>query len=130
MSALSDYMENKILEHMFRNQAHTPPATIYLALCTTATNDAGGGTEVTGNGYARTAIPLASAAAAGLLSNSGVITFPAASGGAWGLCSHVKICDASTAGNVMMHGALTVSKQIDDGDVFEMLTGELDMSMA
>lgn len=37
MANLSDYMENKIIDHMLRNQAYTPPATVYVALFTAVT---------------------------------------------------------------------------------------------
>ena len=55
MSAATDFLEDKILNHVFRNVAYTAPATVYVGLFTTATTDAGGGTEVTGGGYARQA---------------------------------------------------------------------------
>jgi len=50
MASISDYYENKIIDHMLRGQAFTPPSTIYLALYTVAPTDAGGGTEVSGGG--------------------------------------------------------------------------------
>ena len=45
MSAFSDYVENKLIDWMLRGQAFTPPATVYVALFTSAPADAGGGTE-------------------------------------------------------------------------------------
>lgn len=62
MTAATDSLENRTLDHRFRGQPDTPAATLYLALFTSATTDAGGGTEVTGNGYARVAIPCTLAA--------------------------------------------------------------------
>lgn len=56
MSSFSDYLENKVLDHVYRNVAYTAPTGTYLALYTVAPTDAGGGTEVTGGGYARQAI--------------------------------------------------------------------------
>ena len=46
MSAMSDYLENALINHIFRNTDFTRPANIYVALFTAAPNDAGGGTEV------------------------------------------------------------------------------------
>ena len=52
MSQMSDYLENKMVDLIFRGQAYTAPV-IYVALYTAAPSDAGGGTEVSGNAYAR-----------------------------------------------------------------------------
>lgn len=117
MSEFSDYLENALINHVFRNTALTSPTTVYAALFTTATNDAGGGTEVTGNAYARTAITF-NAPSAGVSDNA-VCTFPAASGGNWGTVTHFAIMDASTAGNMLMHSPLDTSRVVNDGDTFE-----------
>lgn len=53
MAAMSDYLENKIVDWLFRGQTYTPPTGLYVALYTAAPSDAGGGTEVSGNNYAR-----------------------------------------------------------------------------
>ena len=53
MAEFSDYLEDKIIDHILRAQAFTPPATIYVGLFTAAPSDAGGGTEVSGGAYAR-----------------------------------------------------------------------------
>ena len=52
MSAMSDYLENKLIDHVFRGQSYTLPV-LYVGLLTSAPSDAGGGTEVSGNAYAR-----------------------------------------------------------------------------
>lgn len=52
MSQLSNYLENKLIDHVLRNTAYTPPATVYLALYTTDPTDADSGTEVSGGGTA------------------------------------------------------------------------------
>jgi len=52
MAGKSDYLENKVLDHVLRNTSYTPPATVYLGLFTANPTDAGGGTEVSGNAYA------------------------------------------------------------------------------
>lgn len=66
MSAFSDLAENKIIDWLFRGQAlgingataaaGTGPATLYVALLTSASTDAAAGTEVAGNAYARVAV--------------------------------------------------------------------------
>lgn len=127
MAEFSDFLENKIIDHMLRNQAYTPPATVYLALFTTATNDAGGGTEVSGGSYARQAITLA-AASGGASSNSADITFPTATAD-WGTVTHVAIMDALTGGNMLMHSPLDASKTVSNGDTFKVNANDLDITV-
>lgn len=127
MAAISDYLEAALLNHVFRNTAMTSPTTTYLALYTAAPSDAGGGTEVSGNGYAREAITFG-APSSGVVSNSGEISFTA-SGGNWGTITHVGIFDASSAGNLLYHGALDTSRTVNDTDTLTFAVGELDCSL-
>ena len=130
MSAMSDYLENKLVDLTLRGRAFTAPATLYGSLHTTATTDAGGGTEVSGGAYARVAVTAslanfagtqsagsttASSGTGGATSNNGTITFPSPTAN-WGTVSHFGIWDASTAGNLLFHGALTTAKTINNGD--------------
>jgi hypothetical protein len=131
MAAMSDYLENKIIDWMLRAQTFTPPATVYVGLHTAAPSDTGGGTEVSGNAYARVAVTsalanwagtqsagstTASSGTGGTTSNNGVITFPTPTPAGWGTVTHVGVYDASTAGNLLFYGTLTVSKVINAGD--------------
>lgn len=134
MSALSDYLENAILNHILRNTAMAAPgANVYLALSTAATTDAGSVTEPSGNGYARKACPTAStfgAPSGGVVSNTAEVAFAAAAGGNWGTITHVAVMDASSGGNMLWHGPLTASKVINDGDVFRFPAAALQISLA
>jgi len=127
MAEFSDFMENKIIDHMLRNQAYTPPTTVYVALFTTATDDAGGGTEVSGGAYARQAVTLA-AASGGASENSADITFPQATAD-WGTITHVALMDAETGGNMLMHTAIDASKTVNNGDTFKINAGDLDVTV-
>jgi hypothetical protein len=123
MSATSDYLEGKIIDHLFRTGTLAKPAALYFALFIAAPSDAGGGTEVSGGGYARVAVPPTDAnfAAASLsggvtvTSNSGAITYPAPNA-SWGTVTHFGVFDAASAGNLLFHAALTASKVIANGD--------------
>jgi len=128
MAEFADFMENKIIDHMLRNQAYTPPSTVYVALFTSATNDAGGGTEVSGGSYARQAVTL-SAASGGASENSADITFPTATAD-WGTITHVALMDALTGGNMLMHSPLDASKAVNNGDTFKINAGDLDVTVA
>jgi len=127
MAEFTDYLEDKIIDHMLRNQSYTPPATIYLALFTAAPSDAGGGTEVTGGSYARQAVTL-SAASGGASANSADITFPAATAD-WGTVTHVALMDALSGGNMLMHTPLDASKTVNNGDTFKINAGDLDVTV-
>lgn len=126
MAGKSDYLENKILDHVLRNTAYTSPTTVYMGLFTAAPSDAGGGTEVSGNNYARTAITF-SAASGGAITNSADVTFPTPSG-SWGACSHFGIFDASSAGNLLYWGALAQTETPLSGNVVKFLAGDIDVT--
>lgn len=130
MAVLSDYLENKLIDQIFRGQAYTFPSTLYVGLLTAAPDDTGGGTEISGGSYARVAVACslanwagtqsagstgASSGTGGTTSNNIPITFPAPTAD-WGVASHLAIYDASTSGNLLIHGALSVSKTINNGD--------------
>lgn len=126
MAALSDYLENALLDHVLRVAAFAQPAALYVALYTTATDDAAGGTEVTGGSYARQTVSF-SAAAGGATSNSAAVSFsnmPAVT------VTHVAIHDALTAGNRLFHGALTANVAVAAGNTFTFAIGDLDVSLA
>lgn len=135
MAAFSDFLENELLDHILRNEAYTPPTSVWIALHT-ADNGLEAGTitaEVTGGAYARIEVGGASGrsfalAAAGLTDNEQDITFVTATAN-WGTVTHMSIMDASTAGNVLFHGALTLSKTINNGDTFKFNLGDLDVSL-
>ena len=128
MSALSDWSENALLDWLMGGSAPTRPTNRYVALFTAAPNDAGGGTEVSGNGYARQAITCG-AASGGATSNDSAITFTA-SGGSWGTITHIGIFSATSAGNLLWHGALAASKAVGDGDSLTFAIGDIDFTLA
>jgi hypothetical protein len=131
MSAASDYLENKVLDHFLGTASTSAPATVYLALFTTDPTDAGSGTEVStsGTAYSRQSIAFSSASS-GSTSNSADVEFSQATGSGFGTVTHFGIFDASTAGNLLFHGSLTASKTIDAGDVFKIASGNLSITVA
>ena len=129
-ASMSDYLENKTIDYLFRGESFTPAATLYIGLTTTACSDAATGTEVTGGSYARVAITsnltnwsgtqsagstLASSGTAGRISNNAAVTFTTPTAG-WGTVGWVIIMDAATSGNMYVCQALTSSKTINSGD--------------
>lgn len=128
MSAMSDYLENKILDHVLGTTAYTAPSTVYIGLATASFADDNSGTELTGNNYSRVSASF-DAAASGTTDNSAAIEFAAATG-SWGSVSHFGIFDAASSGNLLIHGAFTSAKTIASGDVLKIATGDLDITAA
>lgn len=130
MSGMSNYLENKLIDQLFRAQVFSFPITLYFALLTAAPNDTGGGTEVSGGGYARVPVVASLANFAGTqgagsttastgttatTSNNGAVTFPAPSA-AWGVVGWMAVYDAGTTGNLLWYSPLAVAKTINSGD--------------
>jgi len=131
--AMSNYLEEKLINHVLRNTAFTTPGTsIYVGLIQfyeSATLEAGTLTqEASGGSYARQQHSAwDDPSGAGATENTGVITFPTATAN-WGWISGVIVSDAATAGNVLLHGALTTPRDVVSGDVFKFNDGDLDIS--
>lgn len=121
MSQFSDYLEDKLRQHVFRTGSYTKPTVLAVALYTAAPGEAGGGTEVSGGSYARVQRdPLdanwtAPDTTGGLTDNAAALTFPTPSAG-WGVVTHTAILDATSGGNFLFYGALTTPKTINNGD--------------
>ncbi|KJS43405.1 MAG: hypothetical protein VR71_10515 [Roseovarius sp. BRH_c41] len=114
MSTFSTYLEAAVLNHVFRNTAITSPASVHLALFTAAPTDAGGGTEVTGSGYARAAVTFGAPAAdpadgtRQAVLNSAEIVFATTHDPVQSVVA-VGYYDAATAGNLLTWSAITAA---------------------
>ena len=130
MSAASNYLENKILDHVLTATAYTQPSR-YLALFTAntglETNSPSAEISTSGTAYSRQAVTFA-AASSGSSSTNATVTFSAATAN-WGTITHVAVMDASTSGNVLFWGAVTTSKTIETGDTFQVTSGNLTISL-
>lgn len=127
----SDFLELKLLDHVFGGADYVRPATVYVALFTVAPTDAGGGTEVTGGSYARVTVTNNAtnwpAAAAGAKSNGAIFTFATATAN-WGTVLAFGIFDALAAGNLLIWGDLTTPKAINSGDTASFPIGDIDIT--
>jgi hypothetical protein len=127
MAELSNYLENKLLDHVLRNTSYNSPTTVYVGLFTTDPTDGNTGTEVSGGSYARQVLNVTTATG-GIVTSSADVTFPQATG-SWGTISHLGLLDALTSGNLLMHTPLTTSRAIETGDVLKISTGSLTASL-
>ena len=137
MSAASNYLENKVLDHVLTATGYTQPTTRYLALFTNTSGNAAANLEAgtltdevstSGTAYGRKAVTFA-AASSGSSSTNATVTFDAATAN-WGTITHVAVMDAATGGNVLFWGAVTTSKPIETGDTFQVSSGNLTVSLA
>jgi len=129
LAQASDYLENKLIDHLFRTGTFAKPPGLFIGLLTAAPSDAGGGTEVAGGSYARANNPPldtnwkatqggvsgASSGTGGLTANAVAITYPAPTAN-WGTVTHFGIFDAASGGNLLVWDALTAPRTILQGD--------------
>lgn len=122
---LSNYLENKLLDHFLSTTSYTMPSDVYLALYTVAPTDSTSGTEVTGGSYARQAITF-HAASSGATTNDSNVDFAGMPS-----CTVVAlaVCDASSSGNILVYGGLTANKTLDAGDILRVSSGDLSISI-
>lgn len=133
--SFTDYFENALLNRIFRGATYTFPTSLWIGLHTVAPTDSTGGTEVSGNGYARkevvantTNFTEATGVNSGTTSNATVITFDQATG-LWNTVVSVGIYDAQTGGNLLAYSTLSTPKLIDNGDTASFAIGDLDITL-
>lgn len=128
---LSNYAENKVLEHSVGKSTWTTPS-CYVALYTVAPTDSTSGTEVSTSGTAYSRQQLLStdwgSASNGSITTTSDVTFSTATA-SWGTVVAAAIVDASTSGNIIWYGTLTSNKTVDSGDTFKITAGNLTLSL-
>lgn len=128
MGSLSDYAENALLGHVF-GSAHSPSATVYLALCTADPTDAGTGGSMNevanSNNYARKALTF-SAASSRRVTQSGNVVMNEASG-SWGTVTHWAAVSSGThgAGNMLAYGSFASSFAVSSGKIATIVDGTI-----
>jgi hypothetical protein len=127
MAEFTNYLENKLLDHVLNNESFTSPTTVYVGLFTAAPTDTASGTEVSGNSYARQVLSV-STASDGVVTSDSDITFPQATGN-WGTIVALGVHDALSSGNLLMYTDLTTSKTIETGDILKVSTGSFTVSL-
>ena len=119
--SLTNYGEDKLLT-LFKDEGP-----YYLALFTAAPGETGGGTEVTGGGYARRQVTFGTPSS-GRMSNSAAIEFPTASA-SWGTAVAWGLFDASSGGNLVWYGSITTPKELLAGDIYRVNAKNLTLTM-
>ena len=138
MAGLTNYLEDKIVNHVFGGTAYTAPTTWYVALYTSAPTESSASTtsEVSGGGYARQSVAWTiQAGGTAQASNTSALTYPAATSD-WGTVTHAAVVDHVSAGNIMSYETLTKTdfttanpKTVNTGDIFQIDAGNLKVQL-
>lgn len=119
---VSIYLANKLLDHICRNVAYTPPATVYAKM---HTGDPGAAGTANASSVATRYACAFAAAAAGSISQSNT---PEHTLGATENIAGVSFWDHPTAGNFLWSSQATVSKSGASGDIIRINTDTLTLS--
>jgi hypothetical protein len=121
----TNYLEDRILNHVLRNTAYIQPTGLYMALHTADPGEVGTGNEVVGGSYAPQAVVFtAVVAGTGQAVSSGAVSFagmPAAT------VTHFTIRDAPT-GNPLFYGPLSAPQVVSAGATLAFNAGQVVIS--
>ena len=126
MAGLTNYLEDKIVNHVFGATTYTKPTNWYVGLLTATPSDSAAGTEVSGGSYARMVCAFTiTGSGVSQAANTSAITFPTATAD-WGVVGWIGIYDALSSGNLVAYQNLqksdfstSTTKTINDGDIFK-----------
>lgn len=119
----STYLDTVVLNQALRGIPWSAPSTVYVALYTVAPTASGGGTEVSGGGYARQPVTF-NAPVNQTCTSAGAVTFPIATAG-YGTVVAFAILDAPTSGNMLYFSPLSASRSILVNDQVSFPAGQL-----
>lgn len=136
MSAFSNYLENKINDHVLTNTAYSPAATLYLSLHTGDPGESGTSSEVSGGSYARVAItnnttyfPVCASTGTPTKLNGQPIAFPTSTA-SWGTITHWALYDASSGGtNMIAHGSFATPRNVASGKTMRVSAGGISITL-
>lgn len=133
MSNMTRYLQKKLLDHTLGTASFTLPTT-WLALFTTDPGEDGDQTgEVgAGIGYSRqplTASMAATTLATGRATNAAILSFGPATGD-WGPVGYFGVCDAVSAGTVLIYAPIATPMIIASGDAPPVSAGDLEIAFA
>jgi|LSQX01.1.fsa_nt_gb hypothetical protein len=133
--SFSNYLENKLLDHVFGGSVYTGPTNVFIGLSTTTPSDDGTGiTEPSAQaGYGRVQVANTSATwetaitqtGKGYKTNKIDIEFDEAED-TWGEVTHFFITDGT---NTLGFGRLVQAKSIYEGDIAKFPAGELSITL-
>lgn len=135
----SNYLESQMLKHILQNAStngaayDTSATDLYVSLHTGSPGEANdGANEISGSGYAREQVTfgdVTTAADVTSASSNVTVTFNQATSDYSADVTHIGIYDALTSGNLLFFTALSTAKTVTSGDVFQINSGSLSITL-
>lgn len=130
MSAFSNYMEEKVVEHFLRNNTVASPATVYLALFESDPGEDASGTETSYGSYGRQVTTWTALDGNGQTKNDSTVAFqPNGNQSASVTITHAAVFDSKTGGNMLIKGPLAATKTLAIGDVLSFQANALTLTL-
>jgi len=144
MAILSDYLEPKLLDHIFQKAGYIRQ-NLYLGISTVAFNESDTGTTAAakepgydsgtpsyfGDNYSRVRIDNKAGydQSSEKIKNTGGIDFAEAGGSGWGNIAYWAIFDGNTSSDdMLMHGSFSASVTVASGSQFRISSGSLEIN--
>ena len=124
---MTDYLENKLLDHVLKNTAYTSPTTVHIGLLTVTPTDSTAGTELTNTGYTRQTLSFGTASVGAVATNT-VLTWTNSSGSDWDTAVALGIYDAATGGNLLFYKTIS-GKLVKDTESLSIASGDLTVTL-
>ena len=108
--SMSNFLEDKILNHITGLESYTPTGNLYVGLLTSATTDELQGEEVVAGSYERIKATFTMSSEGTILNDIDVV-FPIATEN-WGIINDIAIFDDAVGGNLLFYTALATPAEI------------------
>lgn len=136
-SAITDYLANAILDHIFGGVNYARPANVYIAALTTPAVNSDTGTsiapkEATYTGYQRLLVSndnINFPVAAGRAKTNGVQFLFAEGTAGSSVVTDIAICDAAADGNVLAKGTLSTPRTVSAGVILRIEPGDIQFTI-
>lgn len=124
---ISNDLANKLANATVRNVSYSSPATVYVALYSTAPTAATSGTELSGSGYTRESVTFDTPVAGAVASNVAVSFGPATAD--WTAAVAMAVTDASTSGNIMWFKNIA-TQVVKNGNTLDLDSGDITITIS
>ena len=132
VGGVADYLANKLLDHVFKDDSFTAPNTYFLAMAGATIDDYDTGSTldelITNSGDRSEISDGFETASGGLSANLGSIQLLSRPT-TWGTVAAYAVLDAATAGNLLFHGTFATIFNVDASDGVNVGTGKINFSL-
>ncbi len=130
MAQMSNYLKDKLVNHVFRNIPYVQPTNVYVALYSSDPTSADVGSEIIGNGYTRMVSMFdAPVSGSGTTQNELDVVFPSATID-WVTVTHVGVRDAEVGGNLLSYQVLSTPVTVLATNNFRIADSQLTLIMS